>query len=228
MNKNCINDTKNNQEQILNIFSRFSHDVKNMLTTLYSCYQLEEMRFPALKSHELWQNLRSTILGMNSYIDRVSLLRYSYTVNPTTFSLGELIFSLPDLCDERFGNESRSFCFDLPQTPMTVCADRNTISCALMELLANCYEATKNNDTIKITVSEEKNSFDISVADSGCGMDSAALDSMFTPFKTQKPKHLGIGLTIAQNVIMAHHGSIKVEPLKNGTTVHIKLPAAQP
>lgn len=212
------------QEQILDIFSRFSHDIKNMLSTMYSSYQLAELRIPNLKELAVWNRFRQTIRSMNTYVDRTSLLRYSYNADITTFDLRDLIFQLPDLCDERFNDAEREFDFDVPATELIISADKDTLTSALMEILANCYEATKEHDIIKITVTDSYRNFFITISDSGCGIERSELDTAFAPYTTNKPEHLGIGLTIAQNVIAAHKGTIEIDTNSEGTTIRIELP----
>ena len=49
---------------------------------------------------------------------------------------------------------------------------------------------------------------EISVADSGCGIDPAALPSLFDAFFTTRQSGLGMGLTIARGIAESHGGRI--------------------
>ena len=210
------------QDELLDIFSRFSHDIKNMLSTMYANYQLAEMKEPSLKDSPVWSRFVTSIRDMNSYVDRTSLLRYSYRTNKTTFDLCDLLYALPDMCDERFPDMEREINFCISCSPCTITADYYTVTYALMEMLANSYEATSENDTITISLSADNNSATVTIANPGTILDTS--ERIFEPYVTTGKKHLGIGLTIARNVACAHNGTIKVESDNNVTYLHFKLP----
>lgn len=74
---------------------------------------------------------------------------------------------------------------------------------------------------------EQGNYWQVSIADTGVGMDSSDMDHIFTPFYTTKPKEVGTGLGLAMvfNIVRQHHGFITVDSHKGkGSCFHIHLP----
>ncbi len=68
---------------------------------------------------------------------------------------------------------------------------------------------------------------EISIADTGCGMDEQTQAHIFEPFFTTKDigKGTGLGLSIVFRIIEDHHGSIAVKSsLGQGTEFVIWLP----
>lgn len=66
---------------------------------------------------------------------------------------------------------------------------------------------------------------EITISDTGTGMDNETLNSMYNPFFTTKPNGTGLGLSIVYQIILEHGGQINVESeLDNGTTFKILLP----
>jgi signal transduction histidine kinase len=52
----------------------------------------------------------------------------------------------------------------------------------------------------------------VTIADSGCGLDSVDLDRIFLPFHTTKPSALGMGLPISRLIVERHGGKLWAEP----------------
>jgi signal transduction histidine kinase len=66
---------------------------------------------------------------------------------------------------------------------------------------------------------------EITISDTGIGMDSETLNNMYNPFFTTKPNGTGLGLSIVYQIILEHGGQITVESaLDKGTTFKILLP----
>ncbi|MCK4560126.1 MAG: hypothetical protein KAV45_10105 [Calditrichia bacterium] len=66
---------------------------------------------------------------------------------------------------------------------------------------------------------------EITISDTGVGMDSETLNNMYNPFFTTKPHGTGLGLSIVYQIILEHGGQITVgSELDKGTTFKILLP----
>lgn len=65
------------------------------------------------------------------------------------------------------------------------------------------------------------------VADTGCGMDAAIIEQVFTPFYSKRTKSLslGLGLAIVHGMVLAHKGALVVKTRPDhGTQIEICLP----
>jgi signal transduction histidine kinase len=68
-------------------------------------------------------------------------------------------------------------------------------------------------------------SAEISISDSGPGIPPDKLGKVFDPFFTTKDQGMGIGLSIARTIVLAHKGQIWAENLNNGgAAFHFTLP----
>jgi signal transduction histidine kinase len=66
---------------------------------------------------------------------------------------------------------------------------------------------------------------EITISDTGIGMDSETLNNMYNPFFTTKPNGTGLGLSIVYQIVLEHGGQITVDSeLDGGTTFKILLP----
>jgi PAS domain S-box-containing protein len=66
---------------------------------------------------------------------------------------------------------------------------------------------------------------EISISDTGMGMDRAALARAFEPFFTTRERGTGLGLAICRKIIQQHGGNIQAESqIGAGTTMRVTLP----
>jgi signal transduction histidine kinase len=68
-------------------------------------------------------------------------------------------------------------------------------------------------------------SVDLAVEDAGPGLRPGAEKLVFEPFYTTKPAGMGMGLSIARSIVVAHGGMIRVVNNRTrGATFHVSLP----
>jgi two-component system sensor histidine kinase AtoS len=66
---------------------------------------------------------------------------------------------------------------------------------------------------------------EVVIADTGAGIPRSELGRIFVPGYTTKETGSGVGLTIAERVITAHHGRVLIDSEEGrGTTVTVILP----
>ena len=108
----------------------------------------------------------------------------------------------------------------MPVTPATM--NIGLISQVVMNLLLNARHAMVDSRDKCITIcsGEKGGSAFLSIQDTGCGIEEANLDSVFSPFFTTKGEHAvgdtamssikgtGLGLSVCYNIMKAHGGEI--------------------
>jgi signal transduction histidine kinase len=110
-----------------------------------------------------------------------------------------------------------------PDTVIT--ADRDQIRQALLNLITNAYDSMPGGGVLTVSAAREQGSVHITVADTGIGMNSETRESIFTPFFTDKPRGIGLGLAVTKRVIDAHGGTITVDSTPSvGTSFTLTVP----
>jgi two-component system sensor histidine kinase TctE len=100
------------------------------------------------------------------------------------------------------------------------------VRASLFEVVKNAIEET-GHAPVKLTASVEHDDVVFTVADRGPGLRDATPDDIFKPFFTTRTKHLGIGLTIASELVSEAHGSIvAMVPEGGGLLVTMRIPLA--
>lgn len=94
--------------------------------------------------------------------------------------------------------------------------DSPQIQQALLNLLMNALDATKENGKINLGAEKEGDYFKIIVENDGEAISGEIVEKIFEPFFTAKPKGTGLGLSIVKNIIQAHQGEIYLANNENG------------
>jgi PAS domain S-box-containing protein len=132
---------------------------------------------------------------------------------------------------------------DLSEQPAFIKADQGQIELVLLNLLINAVDAMPDggelaiasrirasNDTGNPKMPKNAPCVQVSIRDTGIGMDQATQARIFEPFFTTKEMGRGTGLGLASvyGVVKNHGGSIQVESaLDHGSTFTLMLPAAK-
>lgn len=110
-------------------------------------------------------------------------------------------------------------------------ADPEKIRDVLQNLLDNAIKYTKKGGVVAVGIEIKDEKLHISVEDNGIGVPDEAKTQIFTRFfRAQnaiaaETDGSGLGLFIAQHIVLAHHGRIWFEHvLGGGTTFHVLLP----
>jgi two-component system, OmpR family, sensor histidine kinase VicK len=110
-----------------------------------------------------------------------------------------------------------SVLFEPPNENIVVEADKERISQVVRNILSNALEFT-NEGNVLVTLRKERQQEKeraqiavVTVADTGCGIDSAVMPKIFEKFVTRSDKGTGLGLFVSKSIIQAHEGEIWVQ-----------------
>ncbi|MGF6349594.1 sensor histidine kinase [Variovorax sp. W2I14] len=128
---------------------------------------------------------------------------------------------------------------DVDTPPVVLQADADRLRQALVIVLDNAVRYSRQDGTVRVSwqlvrEDEEERSrvrVRVRVVDEGIGIDADELPKVFDRFvrgrraRVHRADGTGIGLSIAQAIVHAHHGSIRLESIPlQGTTVWVELP----
>lgn len=105
--------------------------------------------------------------------------------------------------------------------------DRTRFIRLLLNIIRNAAEAMPGGGLLEIGVEAVGDQIRFAVSDTGCGIPSDILPTIFEPFVTHgKTKGTGLGMAIAKSVVEAHHGKISVTSTPGeGTRFVVSIPA---
>ncbi len=111
-----------------------------------------------------------------------------------------------------------------------IMGDETEISQVLVNVIVNAFQAMPEGGACRVTArgsrADGKHWVELTVQDSGVGIEQEALPRVFEPFYTTRTAGSGLGLAIAYRIVQDHEGTIQVSSVPGkGTTVVIRLPA---
>lgn len=121
--------------------------------------------------------------------------------------------------------EGVTLSIDIPAEPVTMAIDSFQMQRALINLVDNAIEASRNGQNVIISMKHEKNDMVIKIKDRGIGIDKETIENIFMPFYSKKSTGTGLGMYIAKRIIEGQGGKIRVKSKTGwGTEVMLELP----
>ncbi len=110
----------------------------------------------------------------------------------------------------------------------TALVDPAQLRQALDNLIRNAIDATSGGGRVSLAARRGGAGHAIEVRDTGRGIEPAELPRIFDLYYTTKPDGTGVGLTVTQQIVTAHGGTIEVESKPGtGTVMTVRLPAGK-
>jgi signal transduction histidine kinase len=108
--------------------------------------------------------------------------------------------------------------------------DRIQLQQVMLNLVQNGVQAAATSSQpgrqVQVTTTAADGRIEVSVRDSGPGIDQGVLPRLFEPFVTTKARGLGLGLSISRTIVEQHGGSIAaINASGGGAEFQVHLPA---
>lgn len=151
-------------------------------------------------------------------------------------------FNLEDLGREVF----EEFCFAYPQRTLRFHADGDLtgdwdaarLRQVLCNLMSNALQHGVTEEPVKLSIVSQESTVVLSMQNGGPPIPSEILTTIFDPLmryvqlessQQKASKSIGLGLYIAQEIVLAHGGTIAVDStVQDGTTFTVRLPRTAP
>jgi two-component system, OmpR family, sensor histidine kinase VicK len=186
------------------------------------------------------RNAKKLIQLTNDILDVTKIETNNLNLNKELLNLGDLIYDIIEDYNNQLDNKNvrltskfiYSNKFDEKKGEeykydISVFADRTRINQVISNLLDNAIKFTdKGFIDIIIEKKYTENKVNISVKDTGCGIDQIILPKLFSKFATKSKGGTGLGLYISKNIIETHGGQIYANNNKDGkgSTFGFSLP----
>jgi two-component system CheB/CheR fusion protein len=217
-----------------------SHELRNPLAPIYNA--LAVLRSPdASESQARWSrevidrqvNQMARLLDDLLDISRITGGKLQLRKGPV--ELAKVIESAIETSQPEIEAADHKLMIDLPADPMWLDADPTRLAEVFSNLLTNAAKYTDRGGQVWLTAGRQGNEAIVTVKDSGIGIAKDLLPHIFDMFVQGERGlqriygGLGLGLTLARELVQMHGGSIeaKSEGLGKGSEFIVRLPLGE-
>ena len=228
LDQNLIDQQKATREMVKGL----SHEIKNPLGGIMGAAQLLDRTLTDKSQAKFTRIIRKESERLLKLINAMASPLPS--VNKDMINIHEVTEHVTELFKYDADNLGVSFTKDYDPSIPQVYLDKNQIIQALINIIRNAIQAInkdgeiiiKTRPLLKYTIGDIKHDLviKIDVIDNGIGIPERKLKEIFYPMVTTKNDGMGLGLTIAQSIIMQNKGIIECKSKNKETVFSIIIP----
>lgn len=153
----------------------------------------------------------------------------SFTLTKTEFDIVPVVKNIVNQMNPRTKEKRISLIFDTNVDSAIIVGDNNRLKQVFINLIDNAIKFTLDDGSIIVSINknEELNEMIFEVVDTGIGISEEDIELVTTKFYkgTSKGSNTGLGLSIAEEIIIKHGGKLEIQSkLEEGTTIRFNIP----
>lgn len=223
---------KDKQNQI----SALTHDLKTPLTVARGNADLLAMTPLDVEQMDLLEHFQKGIAQIDAYVQELSELNktsLTKTLKLEDISVREFVEDIYDQTLSLAQTKQINVVFDKKEIEKEIIGhwDRPLLNRAFMNIVSNAVEHTPSGSQLTLFIKIESDEFKFICLDSGPGFSLESLEKATQLFyqedkSRQSRNHSGLGLTIANDIVRLHHGSLSLsnDHTTGGAKITIILP----
>jgi len=216
-----------------------AHEIRNPLAGMAAGIQHLLGKFTeADDRHEALERILKEGERVNQIIEDILLISRPPRLNLASCDVTALLDILVAEYRDRASAKGVEILTDYAPGLLEVRGDKRRLEQAFSNLVVNAIEAMPNGGQLTVAVrgpvsavragDGEAEFAEVEIGDSGVGISEEELHKIVEPFYTTKARGTGLGLPIAQRIIEAHEGELRIESREGeGTKVTVRLPVVK-
>ncbi|MFC0875656.1 PAS domain S-box protein [Saccharicrinis sp. FJH2] len=219
------------------LFSIISHDLKNPLTGIVGFAEVVKEELPEDEDSELTKFMDIIIRSADSMVYLINNLLHWSRIQQGVIQPKFVRVNIYDIVEREFellytaANNKKIDLINQVDVNTQAYADGEMISTVIRNLVSNSIKFTQNEGTISVRTLTKGNTIEVTISDTGIGMDEEIANNLFkinneTQRKgTSGEKGTGLGLVICKDFVEQNNGTIWVDSTINvGSSFHFTLP----
>ncbi len=213
--------------------NNFSHEFKTPITSIMGfAKQLQNKDLSDEKRKEYTDIIINESERLTNMASNVLLLskfeNQQIITNKTQFELDEQLRNCVILLEKDWSKRNIEMHLDLE--PVKISGNSEMLSHLWLNLIENAIKYSADNSSVTVSCHKAGTNVEVTVSDTGEGMDETTLKHIFDKFYQGDKSHSvtgnGLGLSIAKRIVELCNGEITVKSkLSRGTSFTVKLPS---
>ncbi|MDD2540585.1 MAG: HAMP domain-containing sensor histidine kinase [Desulfuromonadaceae bacterium] len=202
-----------------------AHEVRNPLAGIKGYGQLLEERLPEGRERGYAQLIVRESLRLEQLADDILFYTRSDNKLSQSGNLLAVVGQLTTLLTPQLETAGIKLVMNVSENLNVHCPEKE-LHRLLLNLLTNAIQALPEGGEINVEARHRGGAVDISVADSGTGIETEMRAEIFEPFRTSKARGAGLGLAVCKKIAESCGGSIIAEGAPGGGALFVvRLPA---
>jgi PAS domain S-box-containing protein len=225
------------------LYVNVSHELKTPLNVIFSANQLMDVYLKSDliedKKDKLCNynnNIRQNCYRLTKLINNIVDLSKSNSgllmLNLNNVNIVNVIENIVQSVSDYVKSKDLKIIFDTNVEEKIIACDSDKIERIMLNLISNAIKFSNSNSEIFVNVLDKEETIEITVEDTGIGIEKQNLNYIFNRFY-QEDKSLsrnsegsGIGLSLIKSLVELHGGNVSVESEVNkGSIFKVELPA---
>lgn len=221
-------------------FSNVSHELRTPLSLILGPVRKILSENSALSSEQkedlnvVDRNAKSLLKQVNDLLDIAKLEDAKFQPHFSQTDIAELVRLTSSNFDSLAKEKKINFLISAPEQ-IAAEIDTDMIQKSVLNLIVNAFKFTPTGGSIKVSITQDKDSFELVVADNGNGVPDHLKKMIFQRFRqgdgsgSRKFGGTGLGLAIAKEFVELHRGSLSVkDTVGGGATFVLSCPLKAP
>lgn len=212
-----------------------THEIRTPMTSIKGFVDaIIDGTVPREKQNQYLYIIKDEIIRLNNLVNSLLLLSTiesgEYKISPCDFEINEILKRTVIKFQNEINNKKLQVEVVLPEEPIIVFADNESIQRVLINLIDNAIKFSDEKGILKINLENQDKKVAISISDNGIGMSKDEIKHIWDRFykadKSRSKNKLGtgIGLSIVKNILSQHNQDIEViSKLSEGTVFRFTL-----
>ena len=216
---------KNRLSDLGQMAAHVAHEVRNKLVPVTLYFTLLRRRISGDAGNlSVLDKIGAAFTALEVTVNDLLSFATDRTPQVQTFSLQALVEDVYESLGPQLSAQRIRVVAEMDDVP-PVTADRDMLCRAVLNLVLNALDAMPDGGTLVLRIVQRLEGIELTVADSGPGIDEATQRRMFEPFYSTKPGGTGLGLAIVARVAEAHGGQVVGRsPAQGGAAFTMRIP----
>jgi PAS domain S-box-containing protein len=232
--KAAVRELQGANEKQNEFLATLGHEIRNPLAAIASGLQIIERDKNQLNRavNMIKNNVDIVSLLLDDLLDLTRISRGKIQLKKETINFNQLVYEIYQSFMLQFEQKQQKISIHLPSTDIITSVDKTRLQQAIGNIINNANKFTPKGGSIAIVLKQLSDQLEVTVTDSGIGIDMQYKDKIFEPFQQLKHNHniansgMGIGLSLVKQFIALHDGSITIESdgHNTGTKFILRMP----